>query len=133
MLNYAFGITRRLNIRCRLLSCLGLALIQAACASYQYIPPTTDAGRQCVATCEIGQQSCMANAQRAAESASHTCEMNRAYALDRCLDGASSQADRQSCNKSASANYCGRSVNPYECEPQYRRCFTACGGQAIEK
>lgn len=133
MLNHAIKITRHLNIRYRLLSCLGLVLIQAACASYQYIPPATDTGRQCVATCELGQQSCMANAQQTAASASHSCEMNRAYALDRCLDHASSQADRQSCNNSASANYCGRSVSPYECEPQYRRCFTACGGQAIEK
>ncbi|SFR94715.1 hypothetical protein SAMN05216570_1037 [Dyella sp. OK004] len=131
MRNQAKIIFRRFNkgLGFRLLGCLGLILAQAACTTYQYVPPTTETGRQCVMTCETGHQACVGDAQYSADRRARSCEVDRSITLKKCLERASSDAEARTCNNSSSANYCGNSANTLSCDADYRRCYAGCGGQ----
>ncbi len=47
-------------IHLRRAAVLALALLAGACTSYQYVPPASEAGRQCVTTCDTNRQICVA-------------------------------------------------------------------------
>lgn len=116
--------------------CLALlVLLLNACSTFDYIPPTTDAGKQCVATCEVATQTCQAGARQAGALAKSLCESNKSNQLALCLSDAKTDDKRKSCQKRAK-EYCGHG-GAYgasgDCSASYDRCFTTCGGQIIER
>lgn len=132
MRNYLTSTICRLKIRYGLLGCLALTLIQAACVNYQYIPPTTDAGRQCVAACDAPQQACIADHRQRAENRVRSCQMERSFRLDQCLASAGSDKDRQNCAQAADRS-CETATDTSGCSAEFRRCYTTCGGQVAEE
>lgn len=112
------------------LSLVLLATLLGGCASYQYIPPATESGRQCVATCETAKQTCSAGAKQVAASKEMACESRASNSVAICLATAKDQAAKEQCNKSRP--YCGQVSGEAQCNTSYDRCFTTCGGQIVE-
>lgn len=131
MRNHTIGMIRRLTIGYRLLGCLSLILVQAACVNYQYIPPATVAGQQCVAACDAPQQACIVAARQRTYNEVRSCQMERSYRLNLCLANAGSDAERQDCARTADRS-CQRATDTSACGNQYRQCYSACGGQVVE-
>ena len=118
-------------IHLRRAAVLALALLAGACTSYQYVPPASEAGRQCVATCDTNRQICVAGKEQAAASQNQACETRRAVQLASCLATALTLEARNYCNKVAprcSGNYASTS----SCDDGYRACYVQCGGRVIE-
>lgn len=107
------------------------AVLFAACTTYEYIPPTSDAGRQCVASCENARQVCIAGSHQTAATNKASCETRETNRLALCLAAARDQAARDQCSKGR--NNCFAVADTYRCENSHRACFTTCGGQVIEK
>lgn len=76
-----------------------LPLLLAGCVSYDYVPPTTDAGRQCVATCEVATQTCAAGARQANATNNSSSQIARSTALAACLGTARNDHDRKKCRE----------------------------------
>lgn len=115
----------------RHLCVLAFALMAGACTSYQYVPPASDAGRQCVATCDTNRQICIAGKEQAAASQNQACETRRAAQLAGCLAVALTPEARAYCHKVAPhcpSAYAGTGG----CEEGYRACYVQCGGRVIE-
>ena len=120
-----------MKLRLRAAAVLTLALMASACTSYKYIPPATEAGRQCVTTCETNQQICISGKEQVAASQTQACEMRRTMQLSNCMVNALTPQARAYCNKSVPA--CTSSfANTGDCTNRYRACYVQCGGQVIE-
>lgn len=114
----------------RLWMALTLALLAGACTSYKYIPPASEAGRQCVVACATNQQICISGKEQLAASQMQICEMRRATYLSTCLSTAVTPQARDYCNRTVP--HCSSSANTSACEAPYRACYMQCGGQVIE-
>lgn len=111
-----------------------LLLLLNACSTFDYVPPTTDAGKQCVATCEVASQTCHAGELQASSMQRSMCESNKTSQLALCLSDAKTDDKRKDCRQQAKSE-CAYSV-PYgvgSCSASYDRCFTTCGGKIIER
>lgn len=115
----------------RYVALLALTLLVSACTSYQYVPPPTEAGRQCVTSCDTNRQICIAGKEQAAASQSQGCEMRRAVQLSNCLSVALTPQARAYCNKVA-PHCTGSTANTGACDSGYRACYVQCGGRVIE-
>lgn len=102
------------------------------CATtYEFVPPTTEAGRLCVTQCAAVRESCVANAQAQANREFERCERASDQEFTRCLILADTKEKKAACDKRR--RYCGEFVNDEPCEERYRSCFQVCGGRVIEK
>jgi len=121
-----------------ILSALGgviLCLLLASCGpvyrtNYTYIPPKAWRGRQCVnkclkertycnIECRKTYQSCIYGAQEASKPAYRAYVKQRTAAGKEIWANPNDFADTYNCNKNCN------------CEPQYRQCYTNCGGQVV--
>ena len=102
----------------------------AGCASYDYIPPKTESGRQCVATCETAKQTCLASAKQTAATKEAACQSRESNRLAICLAIAKDQAAKEKCNIARA--YCGQVSDESSCTQSHDRCFTNCGGRIVE-
>jgi hypothetical protein len=118
-------------------SILCLAAMLAGCGpiyktEYAYVPPRTDTGKMCTAQCVQGKNSCeqmceMKNQDcrlRAHQDALTQFEM---YKQERKREGKPLKKDVKDFDQSYT---CGSSCN---CEPTYNACYSACGGQVLER
>lgn len=107
-----------------------VAMLAAGCTSYKYIPPQSNAGRQCVTTCATNKQICISGKEQVAAAKEQACEARRANVLATCLASASNDTGKEQCAKRQA--YCSSYASTYTCEASYRDCYTQCGGQIIE-
>lgn len=114
----------------RLLAWLLPLLLLGACTSYRYIPPTTDAGRQCVVSCETNRQICISGKEQVAASQAQACELRRANQLNACLATAFTPQLRAQCGKKAPS--CSSHASTGACDTSHRACYVQCGGQVVE-
>lgn len=117
---------------------LALSMLLFGCSTFEYIPPDTDAGRQCLATCEVATQTCQAGDRQAKALQGAMCESQKSNELTNCLKDAKTKDKREDCKDRAAAK-CGfgNSMqysygNGSNCSVTYDRCFQTCGGQIIE-
>ena len=78
-----------------------LAIALAGCTTYDYVPPASEAGRQCLATCEVARQTCRAGVSQTGAQQAATTELARSNQLATCLAGATSADDRKACQRGA--------------------------------
>ncbi|MEF2268003.1 hypothetical protein V3C40_14585 [Janthinobacterium sp. LS2A] len=114
----------------RLAVAICFAITLASCTSYRYIPPDSDAGRQCVTSCGTNQQICIAGKEQIAASQAQACEMRNTSTVSICLAVAKTDADRELCAKKR--QYCSSSASTWQCDSDYRACYTQCGGRIEE-
>ena len=78
------------------------------CATtYEFVPPTTEAGRLCVTQCAAVRESCVANAQAQANREFERCERASDQEFSRCLILADTKEKKAACDKRR--RYCGES------------------------
>lgn len=114
----------------QVLTAAALLLTLSACTTYEYLPPTTDAGRACASQCEQPRESCISSAQDRAEAKAKECRQTRTFTLALCLAGASDKAQKDKCHERSPA--CIAVPLTESCEASFRRCYTSCGGRVIE-
>lgn len=107
-----------------------LLLSLGACTTYEYVPPSTAAGRACAAQCEQPRASCVSSAQDRAEAEAKDCRQTRTFTLALCLAGANDKAQKEKCHERAPV--CVAIPLTESCEAGFRRCYTTCGGKVIE-
>ncbi|MDF3882051.1 hypothetical protein ACU4GI_10445 [Cupriavidus basilensis] len=107
-----------------------LAVLAAGCTSYKYVPPKSDAGRQCVTTCETNKQICITGKEQVAAVKEQACETRRANTLATCLATAANDKGKEQCTKRQA--YCSSYASTHSCDSAYQACYIQCGGQVIE-
>lgn len=116
-----------------------LAIALAGCTTYDYVPPASEAGRQCLATCEVARQTCRAGVSQTGAQQAATTELARSNQLVTCLAGATSADDRKACQRGANNGVLlntqqhSQPIGELQCSSTYDQCFTNCGGQIIER
>lgn len=120
-MNIIFGYSRRYIFAMTL-------LLLSACSTvrYEYYPPTTDGGRQCVAQCSVAREICVGNENQRALNDRQSCEQRNRWNYQNCIRRASDKDDARSCARFQNA--CWASANTYRCDENYRACFVSCGG-----
>jgi hypothetical protein len=125
----------------------GLALGLAACGPmmetrYEFTPPPSKAGMQCVQNCQADQSMCQADARKAQEKcrkdADRTVERQYQKARDEYIyalklyasDSAKFPKPKEPRKQSASYYQCNNLGS--ECAGQYNICYRSCGGQILE-
>jgi hypothetical protein len=117
-----------------------LTIILQACATnpqyqtfYHYNPPKTTDGRACLFQCETTKMQCEQLDQMRADNCRERAELN----FQRCSDRA--QADYYRC-KNSGEKYCsqkscarGTCNSSGQCDTQYNRCYSICGGQVTSE
>jgi|LauGreSuBDMM15SN_2_FD.fasta_scaffold92452_2 hypothetical protein len=131
LFNYNFLVQCILKDAVRILRGLGLVLcilFLSACSSvrYEYYPPTTDGGRQCIAQCSIAREVCAGNENQRAANDRQVCEQQNRWNYQNCIRRANDKDGARSCSRYQ--NSCWASPNTYRCDENYRSCFVACGG-----
>ena len=100
---------------------------------YSFVPPKSSVGKMCTAQCVTSKNSCqqMCNLStencrlRARQDAIYQFEQ---YKRDRRHDGKDIDKNLSDFDHGAAA--CSSSCN---CEPAYRECFSACGGEVLQR
>lgn len=124
------------------------AIILTACGPviethYDYMPPSSQAGMQCVLSCQQAQNQCQRDAAEAVEE----CR----YQEDRRVEDAYAEAreryDRDLLLYAASPEKFSKPAEPTkgypsyyqcdnrgsQCQPNFNMCYRACGGQVAER
>ena len=119
------GTTSRLLRRFCVVAGL-LLLTGCSFVRYEYHPPSTDGGRQCVAQCSIAREVCVGNENQRAANERQVCEQQNRWNYQNCIRRAKDKDDARSCSRYQ--NSCWASPNTYRCDENYRSCFVSCGG-----
>ncbi|KAB8173324.1 hypothetical protein FKV24_014295 [Lysobacter maris] len=107
-------------------------LLAAGCVSYDYLPPGSDAGRQCIATCATAKQTCEAGKAQTTAMERNTCQMSENNRLTQCLTGAGDDKAKKKCRENArDCSYVFASG--FSCSTDYDRCYTDCGGLIVPR
>ncbi len=117
----ASRLLRRFCVAAGLLFLTGCSFVR-----YEYYPPTTDGGRQCVAQCSIAREVCVGNENQRALNDRQSCEQRNRWNYQNCVRRANDKNDAKSCAGLQSS--CWASANTYRCDENYRSCFVSCGG-----
>lgn len=120
----------------RLLFPLGLLLLTGCqTVRYEYTPPVTPEGRQCVVQCSAVREMCRANENQRADYKEQMCEERSEHTYYMCMKRAGRDAKQQE-KCSDKRMYCKEYADVYHCNDEYNQCFTICGGSVntiIEK
>ena len=105
-------------------------LLVAACAPvketrYHFLPPQDAPGQACVTQCSATHSACLREADKAAAGERDLCEMEARQDYDVCL--ARPPLDAQVPCQLRRCEIAGERAAA--CDPTYRACFQACGGQ----
>ena len=113
----------------RLLLIVVMSLLLASCTylRYEYDPPATEGGRQCVVQCSAVREMCMSGESQRAFNDRYFCQQNQNRNYQYCLRSAENKNEARKCFNNQSA--CFASPNTYRCDEGYRACFVTCGGQ----
>lgn len=107
---------------------LYLAMVLAGgCASepeYRFVPPTTADGEACIAKCEQKRQDCRSGQMTAARDCQARFERTLRD-FDGCRRNAISPGSHGACVAPRACSVPGEGT----CEPDYRTCYTDCGGK----
>lgn len=98
--------------------------------SYEFVPPTTEAGRMCTAQCAIAKESCLGDAEAQGVRNKATCEQLSSQEYTSCLINANNAEQKKACQKKK--RICIEYASTDRCEKRYRGCFVGCGGRVVE-
>jgi len=100
---------------------------------YEYYPPASDSGRQCVVQCAAVREMCVSNENYRAQNDRAACEQRNNWNYQQCMRRADTKDEAKSCSRTQ--QMCWSNANTYRCEENYRSCYVNCGGriEAIEE
>lgn len=106
------------------------ALLVSSCTHYEYQPPSTEGGRQCVAQCAGVKEMCISNENTRAQNTKFQCERRNQVNYQNCVARASTKDEVNECSRRQTS--CNASAATYRCENDYRTCYTNCGGKVLQ-
>jgi len=110
-----------------ILSCFTFFCISSCTTySYQYIAPTTEAGKTCATQCMTTKQVCYNATVQQAQNNVNICHQQNSFSYQACVSRAQSHDDVKKCNPNP--QYCQGTPNYWQCDESYRQCFSTCGG-----
>ena len=148
----------RLCIMIRALSLLTFLLLATACTTqYHYIPPSSQAGIQCVSQCQQRQHECKQGAnlradaehraclntvasdyqacQQLSHSRYHACQSRSEAEYSACLKYSDNRSEcrREPCSQTHCARkQCYHAPQYGSCQTDFNQCFQQCGGRLQE-
>lgn len=113
----------------RVLLTLAVAGTLCACTfvHYEYYPPASDAGRQCVVQCAGVREMCIGNENQRAQNDRYACEQRNHWNYQNCMRRADDKNDAKACSRSQMS--CWANANTFRCDENYRGCYVSCGGR----
>jgi hypothetical protein len=104
-------------------------ILLAGCTSirYEYQPPSSEAGLQCVTQCAHIREMCVTNESYRAQNDASACEQRNRWNYQQCLRRARNKDEASRCG--LGQQMCWANANTYRCDEYYRTCFTGCGGR----
>ena len=115
------------------LTCLLLALISGCSifdsgptTEYRYIPPESETGRLCIASCQTNRTLCCQEKKQKYRECQQLEELRRLH-RENCLLRLQDDQDRAVCYQPGIQPFCWL-PNCHECDTQYRECYQNCGG-----
>ncbi len=120
-------------VRCLLTVLLTVALSACTFVRYEYHPPASEAGRQCVVQCSGVREMCIGNENQRAQNDRIACEQRNHWNYQNCMRRADDKDDAKACSRAQTS--CWANANTYRCDEGYRSCYVSCGGRvdAIEE
>ncbi len=99
---------------------------------YRYEPPVDEAGQYCVLGCQVEQKRCSSAKEYRCTEGVRSKKQARKYV--QCLDHADSKKDRRRCERQyvPSESRCDYVYVGWNCDGDYRQCYSACGGRVIK-
>lgn len=94
---------------------------------YEYYPPATEAGRQCVVQCSGVREMCISNENFRAQNDRAACEQRNHRNYQQCMRHADDKDEAKACARTQQSCYV--SANTYRCDENYRSCYVTCGGR----
>jgi len=112
----------------RLLTAMMLVLlIGCETVHYNFIPPVTTEGKQCVVQCASIREMCTANENQLAAYKQQSCDEREDHKYYVCMKSTTHNKDLQAkCDKKR--NYCSQYPDTARCNQEYNQCFSNCGG-----
>lgn len=113
----------------RLTICALLGLVLAGCSfvRYEYHPPASEAGRQCIVQCAAVREMCISNENNRAQNDRIACEQRNRWNYQQCMRRADDKDDAKACARAQPT--CWANANTFRCEENYRSCYVNCGGK----
>lgn len=111
----------------RLFPFIVLLLTSCAVTRYDYVPPSGEAGQQCIASCASARENCQANEYQRAQWAQEMCQRRNWGTYRFCVMGAFSRREAQACERFLGP--CWGHDNTWRCDEDFRACYVACGGR----
>ncbi len=120
----------------RTLAIMSLLLL-CACETvrYEYTPPTSTEGKQCVVQCASVREMCRSNENQRAAYKQQSCEQRSDANYYVCMSTTTHNKKLQE-KCSEKREYCSEYPDFARCNDEYNQCFSNCGGSVqriIEK
>ena len=112
-------------------------LMLSACETvrYEYTPPATSDGKQCVVQCASVREMCRSNENQRAAYKQQSCEQRSDAAYYVCMSTTTHNKELQA-KCSEKRDYYSEYADIAHCNDEYNQCFSTCGGtvqKIIEK
>lgn len=116
---------------------LATLFLVTACETvrYEYTPPSTSDGKQCVVLCASVREMCRSNENQRAAYKEQSCEQRSDAAYYVCMNTTRHNKELQA-KCSERREYCSEYPDVSHCNDEYNQCFSNCGGfvrKIIEK
>lgn len=121
----------------RIITLLAALFLVCACETvrYEYTPPATVEGKQCVVQCASVREMCRGNENQRAAYKEQSCEQRSDANYYVCMNSTRHNKELQAqCMKKR--EYCSEYPDVSHCNDEYNQCFSVCGGSVqriIEK
>jgi hypothetical protein len=101
--------------------------------SYDYQPPDTERGKQCIVQCASVQEQCRWNESMRANFEKQACDRRADSDFRSCSNDAKNKKQDKKCDDKRDKAGCYLSENFDRCESEYKQCFSNCGGVVSKK
>ena len=113
----------------RIITLLAALFLINACETvrYEYTPPATVEGKQCVVQCASVREMCRGNENQRAAYKEQSCEQRSDANYYVCMNSTRHNKELQAqCSKRR--EYCSEYPDVSHCNDEYNQCFSVCGG-----
>lgn len=95
---------------------------------YDYLPPASEQGKQCVVQCASVREECRRNENERVQFEKRACERRVESDFRACLSAANNKDQEKKCRERRDRVSCSVSDNLGRCDDEYKLCFSHCGG-----
>ncbi len=99
---------------------------------YEYVPPPSEQGKACITQCVQNQSRCEQMCQRKNDRCHREAQREAIYQFDAYVRERQARGEKVEKNV-RDFEYTGSCNDSCNCQPAFQTCYSACGGQVIER